>query len=327
MIVSTGLPAALQNRGAAPLEGRQAIVSIGVFDGVHLGHRAILKTNVARAREAQAVATVVTFAGHPKAVLLGHAPRTLTTLQHRLSLFRSLGVEHTLVLHFDEALRATSAERFLEEILRQGLDASHYVLGFDSKFGKDRRGHADFLRDQGEAVEVVERVSVAGRAVSSTAIREAVELGDLPSASSMLGRRVSIMGEVVRGDALGRTLGFPTANLNLNHELHPPAGVYAGYARVIPPGGVKAPGEAHAAMVNIGVRPTLSHHEPPSERVEVHLIDFDGDLYGSELEFEFVQHLRSEQTFGDLDALRTQLQRDESATLRVLAGAEPDFGR
>lgn len=326
MIVSNGLEAARQARSRPPLAGRDAIVSIGVFDGVHLGHRAILQANVQNARASGAVATVVTFAGHPKRVLLGRAPRTLTNLQHRLSLFQTLGIEHTLVLQFDEALRAMSAEKFLQDILRDGLKAQHCVLGFDSKFGKDRRGHAEFLQAQGESVEVVDRVSVRGRAISSTAIREAVELGDLAGAANMLGRRVSMMGVVEHGDALGRTLGFPTANLNLNHELHPPGGVYAGFARMVPTDGQHVPGQAHPAMVNIGLRPSLTHAEPPRERVEVHLIGFEGDLYGQELEFEFVAALREEQAFADLDRLRAQLQEDQAAALRCLGQARPDFG-
>ena len=326
MILSHGLEAARQARQHNPTLQRAAVVSIGVFDGVHLGHRAILEHNRARAQAHGAVSTIVTFAGHPKRVLLGRAPRTLTTLRHRLTLFRRLGVEHTLVLQFDEALRNMSAEDFLQDILRDTLQTQHFVLGFDSKFGKDRRGHAEFLQGQGEPVEVVERVSVRGRAVSSTAIREAVELGDLEGAATMLGRRVSIMGHVVHGDALGRTLGFPTANLNLEHELHPPPGVYAGFVRLVPKEAASGPKLAHRAMVNIGVRPSLQHAEPPVERVEVHLIGFEGDLYGQELEFEFVAPLRAEQAFRNLDLLRQQLQADESAALQALDQAEPDFG-
>ncbi|HPF15753.1 MAG TPA: FAD synthetase family protein, partial [Planctomycetota bacterium] len=165
MIVSNGLEAAR----ARP--DRPSIVSIGVFDGVHLGHRAILLANVAKAQASGSQATVVTFDGHPKQVLLGRAPRTLTTLQHRLALFRDLGIEHTLVLRFDEALRQTTADQFLRQILHQTLHAQGFVLGFDSKFGKDQVGSAEFLRAAGEDVDVVERVSIRDRAISSTAIR------------------------------------------------------------------------------------------------------------------------------------------------------------
>jgi len=285
-----------------------------------------LLANVAKAQASGSQATVVTFDGHPKQVLLGRAPRTLTTLQHRLALFRDLGIEHTLVLRFDEALRQTTADQFLRQILHQTLHAQGFVLGFDSKFGKDQVGSAEFLRAAGEDVDVVERVSIRDRAISSTAIREAVELGDIVAASAMLGRRVSVMGTVMRGDALGRTLGFPTANLNLNHELHPPSGVYAGFARRLVDQVEQPAGNAWPAMTNIGYRPSLAHSTAPAERVEVHLLGFSGDLYGAELEFEFVRRLREERAFPDLDALRAQIERDRADSHAALEGSTPDFG-
>ena len=183
MIISTD-PAALP----APPEGG-SVVSVGVFDGVHLGHRAILQANLAWADELGARPTVVTFRDHPKQTLLGRAPRTLTSLEHRLELFGRAGIEHTLVLPFDEELRRTSAEDFLRRILVEGLGGRAFALGFDSKFGCDRQGTPALLKELGYQVRVIEKVMVDERAVSSTAIREAVELGDLQSARAMLGRR------------------------------------------------------------------------------------------------------------------------------------------
>jgi len=308
---------------ALPIDDRPALVSLGVFDGVHLGHQAILERNVARARELGLRATVVTFREHPKQVLLGRAPRTLTTLDHRLELFRRAGIEHTLALAFDPALRETPAEEFARRVLAAGLLARAFVLGFDSKFGQGRRGSPELLRSLGYPVEVVPKVVVAQRAVSSTAIREAVELGDLEGAARMLGRPVSVFGRVVRGRRLGHTLGFPTANLDLAHELHPPPGVYACWARV--------PQESHEsgseprrlpAVTNIGYRPTVGGERPPEASVEVHVIDFSGELYGKPLELEFVQRLRSEQRFPDLAALRDQIGRDvEEARVCLRGGA------
>ncbi len=334
MITSEGL-----QQAAAHAQNRPSVVSIGVFDGVHLGHRAILQANVQQAKKSGLVPTVVTFSGHPKKVLLGHAPRTLTTLQHRLALFRRAGIEHTLVLQFDQELRETSAQEFLQRILKDTLNAREFVLGFDSKFGKDQRGSSAFLEKMGESVQVVERVSVRDRAISSTAIREAVELGDIPAVCAMLGRRVSMMGQVVHGDAVGRTLGFPTANLNLDHELHPPVGVYAGFARILSQEAGSNPDDqagnhkrsdnlAYPAMANIGFRPSLTQKSDPpgDERVEVHLIGFDGDLYGSALEFEFVARLRNEQHFENLQALRGQIETDQISASRSLQGLSPDFG-
>lgn len=295
-----------------------SVVSIGVFDGVHKGHQQILADNVAGARAMGARPSVVTFSGHPKKLLLGRAPKTLTTLEHRLELFRRAGIEHALVLQFDEETRNTSAERFISEILVAGMNARAFVLGFDSKFGLDQRGTPALLRELGHEVQVSEKVVVAGRAVSSTAIREAVELGDLGSAEAMLGRRVSAFGEVVKGRGLGRQLGFPTANLNLHHELSPPTGVYACLVRQIDADQPQASKEVYQAVANIGYRPTVD--ETPAERpqVEALLLDFAGDLYGQFLELEFVARLREERRFDGVEALSAQIALDVEDARRVL---------
>lgn len=289
---------------------RGAVVSVGVFDGVHLGHRAILARNLERAAQLGARSSVVTFHDHPKRLLLGRAPRTLTSLEHRIELFRRAGIEQCLVLAFDETLRSMSAARFAEEILKQRLGARAFVLGFDSKFGRDREGTPEYLQGLGYPVEVVPQVLARGRAVSSTAIREAVELGDLDAAALMLGRPYSLWGEVVHGDALGRELGFPTANLDPHHELLPPTGVYAAWVHL---GERRQP-----AVVNIGFRPTVRSEQPPTPRIEAHLLDFQGDLYGRTLELEFVRRLREEQRFAGLAELRAQIARDTEAARSAL---------
>lgn len=292
-----------------------AVTSVGVFDGVHLGHQSILAANVARARALAAVPTVVTFAEHPKAVLLGRAPRTLTTIEHRLALFARAGIEHVCVLNFDEKLRDTSADDFSAQVLEKGLNTQAFVLGFDSKFGRGRSGGPESLRSRGHDVEIAEKVLVDMRAVSSTAIREAVELGDLPSASTMLGRPLTIYGEVVHGEALGRRIGFPTANLDLFHELQPPNGVYACRAHVVPPpaaSGAPDPRErvgSFDAACNIGRRPSVAK-PGAATLVEVHLLDFEGDLYGQRIELEFVEHLRAEKKFSSLDELQAAIAVD-----------------
>jgi riboflavin kinase/FMN adenylyltransferase len=309
---------------ALPAPGPQgAVVSVGVFDGVHLGHAAILSANLARARALGARPTVVTFREHPKQVLLGRSPRTLTSLDHRLELFRRAGIEHTLALDFDEDLRRVPAEEFTSRVLVQGLGARAFVLGFDSKFGRDRRGTPELLRALGHDVQVVDKVEIGGRAVSSTAIREAVELGDLASAERMLGRRVSVLGSVVPGDQLGRRLGFPTANLDLHHELHPPPGVWVGRARVLEPGEPDRAGREalHGAVANIGTRPSVEPQAAARMRVEVHLLDFAGELYGRDLELEFLGRLRDERRFADLRELTAQIGRDVDAARDLLAQA------
>lgn len=292
---------------------RGAVVSVGVFDGVHVGHRAILERNVARARELDAEPTVVTFRRHPKRLLLGRAPKSLTTLDHRRALFRRAGIEHVVALKFDESVREMSAATFSDTILRDGLDARHLVLGFDSKFAKNREGTPSWLRDRGWPVDVVEQVVVGQRPVSSTAIREAVDLGDLEAASAMLGRPVSVFGRVVHGRELGREMGFPTANLNLQHELHPPPGVYACRARLVGRG--EGP-LGRPAVANIGSRPTVESNGTPN--IEIHVLDFDGDLYGERLEVLFTARLRAECRFDGVDELRRQIRRDVAAARELL---------
>jgi riboflavin kinase / FMN adenylyltransferase len=304
-----------ENLPAPPEEG--AVVSVGVFDGVHLGHQAILAENVAHAAALDAVPTVVTFRHHPKSVLLGHAPRTLTSLEHRLELFRRAKIARTVVLTFDEGLRQIPAEAFAREFLGRKLGVRRFVLGFDSKFGRDRQGTPEHLKELGFDVVVVPKVLVAERPVSSTAIREAVELGDLEGAARMLGRPVAVYGDVVPGDGRGRKIGFPTANLDLHHELHPPPGVYACRARVVGKGDGRASERRWPSVANIGYRPTFSdasgsRSDPPL--VEAHLLDFSGDLYGQHLELEFLARLRGERRFPDLPSLQHAIAADVEKT-------------
>ena len=301
----------------APSNG--SVVSIGVFDGVHLGHQAILDANVAAARDLGLVPAVITFRRHPKKLLLGRAPKTLTSLEHRLELFSRLGIEHTLALPFDESLRNLSAEDFVQEIAVRGLGVRRFVLGFDSKFGRNREGGPERLRAMGFQVDIVPKVIVGGRGVSSTVIREAVELGDLDNAASMLGRPVSVLGRVVEGQKLGRQLGFPTANLDLHHELHPPPGVYAVRARHLPAGEdpTRSP-KSYGGVCNIGFRPTVAAGQGAGPTIEAHLFDFEGDLYGERLELEFVARLRGEERFDGIDALKAQIARDAEAARKLL---------
>jgi riboflavin kinase/FMN adenylyltransferase len=299
-----------------------AVVSLGMFDGVHLGHQAILAANVARARELGARATVVTFRRHPKRLILGRAPRTLTPLEHRLALFERAAIEHAVVLPFDATLRNLGASEFVQSIAVAGLGVRHFVLGFDSKFGRDRDGTPEFLRQAGFPVDVVGKVEVRGRAVSSTAIREAIELGDLGGAAAMLGRPVSVFGRVVHGANLGARIGFPTANLDLHQGLHPPPGVYACRVHCIPEDGL-APARSLAGVTNIGFRPTVAPRPSHLPQVEVHVLDFEGDLYGTRIELEFVARLRGEVRFPGVDELAAQIARDVEAARRALDGARP----
>jgi riboflavin kinase/FMN adenylyltransferase len=302
-----------------PQRGAGCAATVGVFDGVHLGHFVVLRRVVARAAELQVRPAIVTFAGHPKEELLGRAPATVTSLEHRLLLFERAGIELALVLEFDAALRALTAEEFVRRVLIEGLGLRELVFGFDSKFGRDRGGNpaslAPLSRELGFGIVEVPPLRLGGRAVSSSAIREAVGLGDLRGAATMLGRPVSVLGTVVRGDGRGRTLGFPTANLDLHHELHPPEGVYAAFALL--------DGVLHPAVVNVGRKPTFGGGE---ETVEAHLLDFTADLYDRDLEIFFLEKLRGEQTFASPAALRVQITSD-AARARAVTAAAPHHWR
>lgn len=312
MRTTEGLQTLLANRASAP-----SVVSVGVFDGVHLGHREILRANCKRASELAATPTVVTFRGHPKALLLGHAPKTLTSLKHRLELFAQAGIKHAAVLDFDKELRSMDAEGFTKKLLLDALCARAFVLGFDSKFGHDRKGTPETLCAHGFDVTVIPAVRVRGRAVSSTAIREAVGLGDLAAAQQMLGRPVTLQGTVVHGAGRGKELGFPTANLDLDHELSPPSGVWATRIRI---DDEQAGSRLLPAVTNIGFRPTL-HGAPKNNAgptVEVHILDFDRNIYNRRASVEFVHFLRSEEHFASIPELRQAIQADIEAAKEVL---------
>lgn len=292
------------------LEREQGCVAtVGVFDGVHLGHFLVLRRVVERAEALDTRPVMVTFAAHPKAVLLGHAPPTVTSLEHRLVLFERAGIETTLVLDFTPELRELTAEQFVRRVLLDGLGLRELVFGFDSKFGRDRGGNPESLRplaaELGFSIEEVRPVELRGRPVSSTYVREAVQLGDLGSAARMLGRPVSLLGTVVPGDQRGRELGFPTANLRPHHELRPPHGVYLAL--------VLRREELHPAVVNIGDRPTVRGEDV---RIEAHLLDFDGDLYDEVLEVFLLERLRDERSFDDLASLRAAIEADVATARR-----------
>jgi riboflavin kinase/FMN adenylyltransferase len=294
----------------APGSFRRPVAALGVFDGVHLGHRAVLAETAALAAEAGGEPVAVTFDIHPRVVVEGKGPGLLTSLPHRLRLLEAAGAAGAVVLRFDEALRARSAEWFLEEFLVGRMGIAGLVLGPDSHFGKDRRGNPAMARAllEPRGVRVRDLGRVQGRLgpVSSTAIRAAVRAGDLEAAASMLGRPVTVLGTVVRGDGRGRGLGTPTANLDCTPEIHPPRGVYVGSA-VLP-----GAGERHA-LVNVGARPTFKGEGAGGDVVEAWFPGWEGDLYGKELELAFLARLRDERKFPGPEALREQIRRDREA--------------
>jgi riboflavin kinase/FMN adenylyltransferase len=281
-------------------------LAMGVFDGVHLGHQAVIGTAVEGARGSGGVAGVLTLEPHPIQILApGQAPRRiLVSLEHKERLLASLGVTVLLVLRFDETMARQSAEEFGEHLFSVAA-LRQMVAGEDWKFGRERRGTIDLLRRLGEphGVEVtaVPAVMLKGERVSSTRLRRALRDGNLQAASEMLGRSYTVMGTVVRGEQLGRKLGAPTANIMLDDEQLPPDGVYVVTATI---GEGK---ETHRGVANLGMRPTVNGER---RLLEVHLLDFEGDLYEAGVEVCFGLRLRSEKKFKDQEELREQIRRD-----------------
>jgi riboflavin kinase/FMN adenylyltransferase len=281
-------------------------LAIGVFDGVHLGHQSVISTSTSHAQSAGGTPVVITFDPHPLKVLRPqNAPHLLTATQHKIALIRDLGVEHLLVIPFDKNFAATPPETFIEQLAVHSKPLREICVGHEWSFGKDRRGNLDLLKKLGAqfnfVVVAIPPVKVDGAVVSSTAIRRAVENGDLATAAAMLGRDYTVLGTVVAGGKIGKKLGYPTANLSAHSEQFPPNGVYLAEATL---DGVVYPG-----VVNLGYRPTLSSGK--SERVlEIYLLDFDRDIYGKDVEVRFIRYLRPEQKFDSLEALAQQIERD-----------------
>jgi riboflavin kinase / FMN adenylyltransferase len=286
---------------------RPLFLAIGVFDGVHRGHQAVISTSAEHAHLANGTPVVVTFNPHPMKVLRPmEAPHLLTATQHKIKLIRALGVQHLLVIKFDTTFAATTPEDFVQQLVGHSKPLREICVGHEWSFGKGRRGNLALLRKLGAQFDFdvvgIPAVTLGnGELVSSTAIRHAIEAGDLAKAAEMLGREYTILGTVVRGDHLGKKIGFPTANLSAHSEQFPPNGVYFAQATL---NGVIYPG-----VVNLGHRPTVSSGK--SDRVlEIHLLDFDHDIYGKDVEVRFVRYLRPEQKFENLDALARQIEFD-----------------
>lgn len=288
-----------------------SLISIGVFDGVHLGHRHLLNTLKERASQLGVKAKVVTFYRHPREVLEpGSSLPYLTSLKRRLELLQELGLEVCL-LTFTPQLAAMGAREFVE-LLIQHLKLQGLVIGPDFALGRNREGDADFLHRLGQElgffVEQVPPKRINGEVISSTAIRQALAKGDMTRVARFLGYPFRLEGKVIPGDERGRILGFPTANLEISRELAlPPDGVYA--TRVY------LGNHPVASVTNIGTRPTFGLKE---RSVEVHLLDFQENLYGRELTLEIIARLREERKFSSPEALRLQIQQDIEETRKIL---------
>ena len=286
--------------------GRKVCLAIGFFDGVHLGHQQIIRQTITDARQHEAIALVITFDQHPNTVVApSRVPPLIYSLPRKLRAIESLGADTLLLIHFDKAFSEQTGEGFIRGVARDLGHVQSLCVGANFVFGHKRSGNVDLLRRLGAELKFMVHgmaaVALDGRAVSSTRIREAIRAGDLDGVSQMLGRAYSLAGTVVRGDGLGHQLGFPTANLDATGLALPPHGVYAVHA--------ETGGKTYRAVLNIGLRPTLQNPNPQL-RVEAHLMDFGGGLYGQELEVAFVDKLRGETKFPSLAELRQQIARD-----------------
>jgi riboflavin kinase / FMN adenylyltransferase len=298
-----------------PVTSRNNAVLIGNLDGVHRGHQAVL-AQAHKLLESRGLTTVVlTFDPHPNQVLRGWTPPRLATLERRIELLRRHGANEVIVEPFTAELAALGPDAFAKDLLSARLGAKAVVVGENFRFGARRAGDLEALRSFGGMYGFdVEAAEVAGDEhgpFSSTRVRDAIASGDLDETTRLLGRRHSISGIVESGDRRGRTIGFPTANVGGVVEVLPPHGVYAVFA------------DDRPGVMNLGVRPTV---DGKNLRVEVHLFDWDGDLYGSPMRVHLVARLRGEQKFDGLDALKAQIALDAEAARTRLAGLAPGDG-
>jgi riboflavin kinase/FMN adenylyltransferase len=281
---------------------------VGSFDGVHLGHADVIRRTVAAAARDGAQPALMTFEPHPRCVLdPANCPQSVTTLQEKLALVESLGIEHAIVIRFDRALAGLSPQQFLD-LIAPAMEVKRWVVGFDFAFGRERRGNADWLRANGHVVDVVPPFTLNGKELHSSDVRRLVTLGEMEEVTRLLGREYSMAGPVEAGDKVGRRLGFPTANIGIEpNKLVPALGAYAGRA-------VAQEGKFIAAL-SVGYRPTFGGTQL---RVEAFLLDFEGDLYQRRLELTFVRYLHPDITFPNTDELVQQLRRDVADTRRIV---------
>ncbi len=300
--------------------GEEAVITIGAYDGLHLGHQTVIAEVIEQAEQRGCRSAVVTFDRHPAVVVRPEsAPKLLTDHEQRMELLEATGIDAAVVLPFDEAQSHEPALSFIERVLVKCLSTKLIVVGVDFHFGRNREGNVALLREVGATygfevapLVLIPRADGVDEPVSSTAIRRALAGGDVEMAAAMLTRPFEARGRVVTGDQRGRLLGFPTANVEVPNRVCLPAdGVYAGWYE-------RPNGDVHPCAINLGRRPTFYEHAD-SSLLEAHLLDFDGDLYGERAKVRFVNFLRSERKFDGIDALVAQLQADIGHARQLLA--------
>lgn len=293
---------------------RPTVLTLGVFDGLHLGHQRIMKTVVDRANVVDAVPTAITFDPHPRAVLHPEsAPPLLQTLDQRLANLEVLGIDQAIVIPFSRQFASLPAEEFLEAIVHDRLQAKEVYLGKGFAFGKSRGGNIELLRtmasELGFVADEVAEVQLRGQRVSSSKIRDLLAEGRVNLARRMLGRPYGVEGVIIRGNRRGHTIGFPTANLKPHNRVIPKYGVYATATLV--------DGSWRRSITNIGVRPTFETEAEPS--IETYIFDLDQDLYGDVLRVRFLHRIRDERKFDGIGELKAQIQKDTGTALKYFA--------
>ena len=303
-------------------------LTIGSFDGVHLGHLDVITHVIASAKADDAQPALITFEPHPRCVLdPANCPQSITTLQEKLALLEAAGIEHAIVLRFDRELASLSPQEFIDR-LATVMELRSWVIGYDFAFGRGRTGSASWLRDHGHHVEVVPPFTVDGHDLHSSEVRRLITTGEIGHANRLLGREYSMAGPVEAGERVGRRLGFPTANIAVEpNKLIPSLGAYAGRARILPSplrGEGQGEGlkpatsgtEEFVAALSVGYRPTFGGTQL---RVEAFLLDFEGDLYQKRIELRFIRYLHPDIKFPNTDDLVRQLHQDVADTRRIVS--------
>ena len=290
------------------------MVTVGTFDGIHRGHRKLISEVCRKATAIGGESVVITFDPHPRQVLQPASDvKLINTLDEKKEVFGQMCVDHLLIVSFTKEFAKTSSEDFLKKYIVEPFDLMAIVIGYDHHFGKDRKGNLDFLRDMGNKygfeIDQIPMQEFKDIALSSSRVREAIQLGQMPEAKGYLGYHYSITGTVVKGNQIGRTLGFPTANIEPDNpdKLIPAYGVYASL--------VKYGGKTYGGMSNIGIRPTLKVNKLT---IEVNIFDFDEEIYGEKITIYFLQHTREEKKFRDLELLRRRLVIDKVKVKKIL---------
>lgn len=301
------------------------VLTVGTFDGVHAGHRVLVDTVIQKAGEQNARSVIVTFDPHPRDIINPGSDgiRLLSTLEERSELLSDLGVDEMVVIPFDRDFSLLTSEEFVRDIIWEKIGVSQFVIGYDHHFGRNREGTIETVKKLGKELgfeaSIVSKQEVGEKTVSSTAVRNSIHReGNMQLAASFLKRYYILNGTVVHGDKRGKKIGFPTANIQPQNsrKIVPKNGVYAVWLRV--------DGQYHGGMMNIGVRPTFDGEQ---ETLEVHIFNFDHNIYGKDVQIQFVDRIRDERNFSGVEELIEQLKEDKKSTLEILKNHTPDIAK